>query len=61
MIDVVDPRTDRTEVREDIPDFVRGGRDGVGAMNVGHRLAVCAEKVRLRTPSDRGARHTPNT
>jgi hypothetical protein len=54
VIDVVRPRTDRAEVREDIPDFLRVGRDGVAAVNVDHRLTVRGEKCgarQIETPS----------
>jgi hypothetical protein len=36
--------TDRAEVREQIPYFLRLGRDGAAAVNVGHRLTVGGDK-----------------
>jgi hypothetical protein len=45
VVEVVRPRTDRAEVRENIPDLLRVGRDGAAAVNVGHRLRVRGEKV----------------
>jgi hypothetical protein len=44
VIDVVRPRTDRAEVGEDIPDFLRLGRDGAATGNLDHRITVRAEK-----------------
>lgn len=40
MVDVVDPRTDPAEVRQDVPDLLRGSRDVAGAVDVGHGLTV---------------------
>ena len=40
VVDVVGPRTDRAEVRQDIPDLVDASRDGASALNVGHLLTL---------------------
>jgi hypothetical protein len=40
MVDVVRPRTDRAEIREDIPDRLRIGGDGATAVDLGHRLKL---------------------
>lgn len=40
VVDVAGPRTDRVEVRQDVPDLLRGSRNGAGAVDVGHRLTV---------------------
>jgi hypothetical protein len=36
VIDVVGPRTDRAEIRENGPDFLGASRDGAAAVRVGH-------------------------
>ena len=33
---IAGPSTDRAEVRKDVPDFVRGSREGAGSVDVGH-------------------------
>ena len=40
VVGPVDPRTESAEVREDVPDFLRGSRDGAGAVDVGHRFTL---------------------
>jgi len=40
VIGVVGPGTERAEVREDVPDFLRARRNGAGALNVGHLLKL---------------------
>jgi hypothetical protein len=40
VVDVICPRTDRAEIRKDIPDFLHASRDRAGALNVGHLLKL---------------------
>jgi hypothetical protein len=47
VVEVVRPRTDRAEVGEYVPDFLRLSRDGAATGYLGHRITVRGEKLSL--------------